>query len=90
MGKPTATELEAALTEAKRLREAGEDSHCVGKALLNCHYQTAFLLDVLHAAEDYLRSGLAEREHTLLQQAIEKAREIDDRSAHRSQEIIGL
>ena len=90
MGKPTATELEAALSEAKRLRESGEDKHWLGKALLNCHYQTGFLLEVLHAAEDYLHSGLAEREHTRLQLAIEKARKIDDRSAHRSRETIGL
>ncbi len=90
MGKPTENELEAALAEAKRLRESGEDTHFVGKALLNCHYQSAFLLDVLHAAENYLRSGLAEQEHTRLKLAIDKARKVDDHSSHREHEITGL
>ena len=90
MGKPTDDELEMALTEAKRLRESGEDTHCVAKALLNCHYQHSYLLDVLHAAEHYLHSGMAELEHTRLKRAIEKAREIDDRTAHREHETTGL
>ena len=90
MGKPTDQELEIALTEAKRLRESGEDAHFIGKALLNCHYQMSFLLDVLHAAETYLHSGLAEREHTRLQLAIDKARQIDDRGSHREQGTLGL
>lgn len=90
MGKPTDQELEIALTEAKRLRESGEDAHFIGKALLNCHYQMSFLLDVLHAAETYLHSGLAEREHTRLQLAIDKARQIDDRGSHREQGTMGL
>jgi hypothetical protein len=90
MGKPTDQELEVALNEARRLRENGEDSHFLGKALLNFHYQNAFLLDVLHAAERYLHSGLAEQEHTRLQRAINKAREIDDYTAHRQHESLGL
>lgn len=90
MGKPTEQELETALAEAKRLREAGADSHFLAKALLNCHYQNSFLLDVLHAAEHYLRSGMAEAEHTRLLRAIDTAHQAADRSAHRQQEIIGL
>ena len=90
MGKPSDSELECALAEAGRLREAGEDRHFLGKALLNCHYQQAFLLEVLHAAEDYLHSGLAEREHTRLKLAIEKARAIDQHTAHREEETLGL
>lgn len=90
MGKPTEKELEAALTEAKRLRESGEDSCFLGKTLLNCHYQNRFLLDVLHAAESYFRSGMAEQEHIRLQQAIEKARAVDDRGTHRQNEALGL
>lgn len=90
MGKPTEQQLETALTEAKRLREAGEDVHYLAKALLNCQYQHACLLDVLHAAERYLHSGLAEQEHTRLLRAIDKAREMDNRDSHREQETIGL
>ena len=90
MSKPTEKELETALVEARRLRESGEDAHFIGKALLNCHYQSAFLMDVLHAAENYLRSGLAEQEHTRLQLAIDKARKVDDYSSHREHETTGL
>jgi len=90
MGKPTQQELETALAEARRLRESGADSHFLGKALLNCHYQNNFLLDVLRAAEHYLRSGMAEAEHTPLLRAIDRARQADDRGAHKEQETIGL
>ncbi len=90
MGKPTDQELETALSEAKRLRESGQDAHFLGKALLNCHYQNQFLLEVLHAADHYLRSGMAEDEHTRLLRAIDKAHQADNRSAHREQSTIGL
>lgn len=90
MGQPTENELETALSEAKRLRESGEDSHFIGKALLNCHYRMTFLLEVLHAVETYLHSGLAEQEHTRLQLAIDKVRHIDDRGSHREHGTMGL
>ena len=90
MSKPTEQQLETALEEAKRMRESGHDAHFVAKALLNCHYQNSYLLAVLHAAENYLRSGLAEMEHTRLQKAIDKARAIDERSSFREHEDIGL
>lgn len=90
MGKPTSQELEEALQEAKRMREQGDDPHHVAKALLNMNYQRGFLDEVLHAAENYLQSGMAEREHTLLVKAIEKAREVDDQGAHRERPALGL
>ena len=90
MGTPTEEELETALAQARRLRESGDDPHFIAKALLNCHYQMTFLQDVLHAAEGYLRSGLAEHEHTRLQLAIDRAREIADRGSHREQGTLGL
>lgn len=90
MGKPTEKELQTALAEAKRLRESGTDSQFLGKALLNCHYQNGLLLDVLQAAQHYLRSGLAEAEHTRLLRAIDRAQQADNRSALREQESIGL
>ncbi len=90
MSKPTEEELQHALKRAGFMRETGDDPHYLAKALLNCHYQHGYLLDVLHAAEKYLRSGLAEREHTVLLRAIEKAREIDDRSAQRERPSLGL
>ena len=90
MGKPTAEELSHALQEAQRMREQGEDPHHVAKALLNLNYQTDFLLGVLTAAEAYLKSGLAETEHTRLIKAIENARAVDDLGAHRERPSLGL
>ena len=90
MGTPTEQELDRALSEAKRLRESGEDTDFLGKALLNCNYRNSLLLEVLHAAERYLLSGMAEAEHTRLVRAIDKARQADDRSARRERETIGL
>jgi len=90
MGKPTEVELGAALKEAQRMREQGEDPHHVAKALLNLNYQSSFLRGVLQAAENYLNSGMAEREHTQLLKAIEKAREVDDLGGHRARPALGL
>ena len=90
MGKPTRQESGQALEKAKNMREHGEDPDFLAKALLNCNYQTGYLLAVLHAAENYLRSGLSEREHAMLQMAIERARQVDDRSAHREPPSLGL
>jgi hypothetical protein len=90
MGKPTKEELADALKEAQRMREQGEDPHHIAKALLNINYQSSFLGEVLRAAENYLQSGMAEREHTLLVKAIEKARAVDDLGAHRSRPSLGL
>ena len=90
MGKPTAEELDEAIKEAQRMREQGADPHYVAKALLNLNYQNGFLVGVLHAAESYLQSGMAEREHAQLVKAIEKARAVDDLGAHRERPALGL
>jgi len=90
MGKPTEEELGVALKEAQRMREQGEDPHHVAKALLNLNYRNGFLIGVLHAAENYLQSGMAEKEHTQLVIALDKAREADDLGAHRERPALGL
>ena len=90
MSKPTPEELEHALEKAKTMREIGDDPDFVAKSLLNCHFQATYLEQVLHAAEHYINSGLGESEHTRLIQAINKAREIDDKSAKLNHEDLGL
>ena len=90
MSKPTEQELKMALDHAEFLRESGQDAHYLGKALMNCNYQMGFLLDVFHAAERYLKSGMNETEHTRLLKAIEKARQIDDYATHREHPDLGL
>ena len=90
MSRPTEEELEKALSTAGHMRETGDDPHFLAKALLNCHYRNGYLQDVLHAAEEYIRSGLAEREHTRLVKAIEKARAAENRSAGVEPPSLGL
>ena len=90
MSKPTSEELEHALEKAKTMREMGDDPNFVAKSFLNCHFQATYLEQVLHAAEHYINSGLGEREHTRLIQAINKAREIDDKSAKLNHQDLGL
>jgi len=90
MSKPSHQELEYALEKAKHMRETGEDPDFIAKSLLNCHYQFTYLEQVLHAAQHYINSGLGEREHTRLIQAINKAREIDERSAKQGHQELGL
>lgn len=90
MSKPTLEELEHALDKAKSMRETGTDPDFIAKSLLNCHYQASYLEQVLHAAEHYINSGLGEREHTRLIQAINKARAVDEKSAKQNHHDLGL
>ena len=90
MSKPSPEELELALDKAKLMRESGDDPDFIAKSLLNCHYQATYLQQVLYAAEHYLNSGLGEREHTRLIQAVNKAREVDQRSAKQEHQELGL
>lgn len=90
MSKPTSQELEHALDRAKSMRERENDPDFLAKSFLNCHYQSIYLLQVLHAAEHYINSGLGEREHTRLIQAISKAREVDEHSAKQNHHELGL
>ena len=90
MSKPSNEELEQALEAAKMMRETGQDPDYLAKSLLNCHYQSVFLEQVLHAAERYINSGQGEREHSRLIQAINKARETEERSAKKHHQDLGL
>ena len=90
MSKPNPQELERALEAAKEMRENGKDPDFIAKSLLNCHFQSTYLQQVLLAAQHYINSGLGEREHTRLVQAINKARDIDERSAKQKHQDLGL
>ena len=90
MSKPTPEELETALATAKMMREQGDDPSHMAKALLNCHYQSSFLREVLRAAEEYFLAGQSESAHTRMLRAIEKARQADDRGAHVERPSLGL
>ena len=89
MGKPTEQELEQAIAEAIRMREARDDPHFMGKTLLNLNYRHALLMRVLQAAEVYVKFGQEEQEHRNLLQAIEDARraEAGERSGNEIGEL---
>lgn len=90
MAKPTEEELQKALQIATRMRETDQDPYFLAKSLLNHNYRLGYLEEVLHAVERYLHSGLAEREHTLLVKAIQKAKAADERTAGGEHIDIGL
>lgn len=54
MSKPNPQELERALDKAKHMREFDQDPDFIARSLLNCHYQSIYLEQVLHAAEHYI------------------------------------
>lgn len=87
MGKPTEQELDEALETAAQMREQGNDPHHVAKALLNLNYRMGYMEKVFHAAELYMR-GMGEHEHTMLQKAIDEARDKDRHSAGRDADLI--
>ncbi len=62
----------------------------LGEALKEAQWMREQGEDPHHAAENYLQSGMAEREHTQLVRAIEKARAVDDLGAHRERPALGL
>lgn len=90
MSKPTEDELKQALNKAIEMREQGQDPDFLAKALLNHHYRNRYLEEVMRAAEHYLHSGLAEREHTVLLRALDKARRSEDRTAMIERHELGL
>lgn len=80
MSMPTPEELQAALREAARMREQGEDPRYVAKSLLSLNYRMTYLMRVLEHAERYLQFGLSAQGHLNLQQAVEAARAAIDRN----------
>ncbi len=87
MGVPRKEELEAALHEARRMREQGEDPHHVAKALLNVHYRYQLMEKVVDAARHYMHSGLGPHEHATLVRAIEAVEKASQPAGHDDQEF---
>jgi hypothetical protein len=87
---PSKEELEIALAEAGRMREAGEDPKFIAKALLNANYQVEQLSHVLAAVELYFNSGMAVTEHQKLKKAVGAAKEAINRTGAIEHETFGL
>lgn len=90
MGMPSDEELEIALAEAGRMREAGEDPKFIARALLNANYQVEQLNHVLVAVELYFNSGMAVTEHQKLRKAVATAKAAINRSGGIEHESFGL
>jgi hypothetical protein len=87
--KPTLEELHQALTEAQRLRAAGEDAHHLAKTVLYQQERLRHLEDVCLRAERLVKFGLDEHEHALLVKALDAARHAEE-AASKSAETLGL
>ena len=90
MLKPTDDELREALAEAERMREQDADPRHVARALQYFEHHARSLEAVFEAAKHYSHSGLAEREHTLLEEAIEAARNAELHDTEQEDETLGL
>lgn len=72
MGRPTKEELAAAMAEAGRMREQGNDPHFIAKSLLNHDYRLKLFEQLYQSVEHYLRSGQSETEHSKLMRILDK------------------
>lgn len=80
MSKPTAEQLQTALTEAIHLRETGQDTHYLARALLNLNYRMEALEKVLEAADRYLHFGEDVHARSNLLKTIEAAKTLTTRT----------
>ncbi len=74
MSRPTKEELNAALAEAGRMREQGEDPHHIAKCLLNHNYRLKQYEQLYESTGRYLHSGQNDVEHGKLLRLLEKIR----------------
>ncbi len=87
--KPTLEELHQALTEAQRLRAAGEDTQHLAKTVLYQQERLRHLEEVCQRAERLVKFGLDENEHALLLKALDAAR-LAEEAASKAGETLGL
>ena len=73
MSKPSNDEVEVALAEAIRRREAGEDEFNLAKVVLNHHHRLKLLEDVYRATTSYLH-GQSPQQHSAVIKAVEAYR----------------
>jgi hypothetical protein len=88
--KPSSEELKAALEEAERIRESGEDPYFIAKTLLYLQQRNNDLEKVMEHAERYIQFGLPVEEHTQLKLLLEEAKTRELRSKGQESEEMGL
>lgn len=77
MVKPSKADVELALSEARRMRESGEDDFFLARSLLNHHHRLHLLEDVYHAASAYVHGGEAPQLHARLIKVLDAYRNYD-------------
>jgi len=88
--KPSANELAKALAMAEVMRESDDDPECLSKAFLYLYQRVEKLERVFNAANQYMRFGQEEHEHTVLLQALEAARDLESFEKMEDKEDFGL
>lgn len=73
--RPTDNELDTALQRAESMREQGEDSDHLAKALLYLARRDQLLEEILEHLERFLGFGFPEDEHAKLVLLVERARQ---------------
>ncbi len=87
--KPSPEELRQAVSEAERLRAAGEDTHALAKTVLYQQERLRHLEDICLRAERMVRFGMDEHEHALLVKALDAARRAEEAAVGEA-ETLGL
>ncbi len=77
MGKPTKDQLDVALAQAVRMREAGEDDFYLARSLLNHQHRLQLLEEIYQAAALYMH-GESPQRHAQLAKAIDAYRRYAD------------
>lgn len=86
----TDSELTAAITQAGKMRESGNDPNYIAKTLLNLNYLVKHLETVYRAAERYLHSGKSSTEQDKLEIAIKKYRAQEHRTSGEDVNAFGV
>lgn len=90
MQKPTDEELRMALAEAERMREQDADPRHVARSLQYLARRVQLLETVFDAAKNYLHFGQEEREHAILDNAIEAVRRGELHDREQDTDTLGL
>ena len=91
MGKPHADDIHRAMDIAGKLAAEESDNGHLARCFLYFHERNLHLESVYEHVENYLHSGMAEREHARLLQVLEQAREAGYRQEHEDRdETLGL
>jgi len=88
--KPSDAELKEALSEAEKIRLAGDDPCHLSKCLLFLHRRNVMLEEIVEHAERFLHFGLQEDEHARLRRLLDHLRRETQRELDQNPGQFGL